>query len=896
VRTHNLSLAVFWAGAVAITPLMAQVQWSGTGSAAAQNEPLYANIALERICRVVNGANTYAGTERNGVCHYALQATNETATTYEVATGLGKWEGPGLNGLASLGNLNGEVTRLCRAEVNGVFYAGHTRGTPAFCQIAAPSGFAAPSRFELMYDFNFTGPFQIRNRDSCMAEGAIFPIGSPIGVQFEPCRGTSNFQWRLQRSNGQVKIEHDATPGSCINSSTPNLLTTVQLVACSLAMSFTMTADTDTTFRFRHEASGGNLRRFSNGFQRADPVSVFPGGAGSFEVLTLPEASRRLSVLSYNMMFLPKDQFPKLEQVDRATYIPNALNRQGLLADVVTIQEAFDDDARSRMRLLMGVTYGYQWVSNLPDHASEFYAVNDFAFAFIFPGYSIITNGGVYIASRWPIELRAVHKFLSTSADGPFDTTGLDAFAAKGVSYARINKLGRRYHVFTTHLQAGAPNDEGGIRASQLNEFANFATAMLATAGPNDGIIYTGDYNFDMETDPVGYNLILQRLNAAFVNAPRPPGATSAIQSNRWTVDSGSNEITQERDGGNSFLDYVLVGNQGAQPHRTSYFITQPKHDEEYRINLAVGGLGPSFLTTDVSDHGAIQGRFVFAPVPENIVPPETVKQHQLTLLTTASGEEFPGYVTLDGGRAETPSTYTYSETAQLSLTAPSFLPGPPGFRYAFQNWSPNQPQSFTTALSGPTTYEARYRAHPGLLAEVVPLGGGTVSGIGYYIPIADVPVVATPNPGFEFVRLETPNQSTAASQTVRISSQPVTVRAVFQPTGAPRLSVAPDGSRRYLQNSVVQLGFRMTNSSTHGAVNPRISRILSVTVLSGSGNFFLGPELFANFPTIAPNTTSPYIAPLQIFWPTTAQRIRMTVEITADGGYVTTQTINLTR
>ncbi len=894
----------------AIAPATAQVQWNATSSTEAQNNPVRVNSQLNRICRVTSGGNTFVGTERNGACHYADSAINEFSSDYTVGTGLGKWEGSGLSGAPVVGNLNGVPVQACRASVDGTYYAGYTRGNPAFCQIAAPSGFVARASYEQLYDFNFTGPFQIRSLESCMAFG---PVDSGvaqrrIGLQFEPCLGEAGFHWKLQQIGGQIRVEHDGTPGSCISTNFPSTPGPAILVPCSTAMLFAMTWDTDTTYRFRNAASGALIRRFSGGFQVGDPVAASTfGGTSSLEVLTLEEASRRFSVLSYNIMMLPRILFPALQHEGRGQLIPDALNREGLLADVVAFQEAFDGAGRRSLSTNMRFPYGYRWVTNVPDHSLRDYAIEQAVGlpSLTFGEVSFLTNGGAYLMSRWPIEFSATHKFTNSSNDGITETTGADSLAAKGVSYARINKLGRRYHVFTTHLQAGSPDDEGQVRAAQLQEIAAFANARLLGSGPDDGIIYTGDFNYDMESDPVGYNLILTTLRAAFVNAPRPVGATLPGQPNRWTVDPLSNEITATRGGGFSFLDYVFVGESGAKVDRAKYNINQPKHSQEYEIDPdpifkrfadALGSRQGIIDTTDLSDHGAVLGRFVFQPRPASVPPVELPKLHEVSFITSSGGMAFDGNVNVDGGLADTPRTYSWPDNVQRTITAPDLLPGPEGFRYSFDSWGQSQPQSFQLTPFGAVTYDARYDRQPLLSADIVPFEAGTVSNLGYYRRGSIVTVATTAKPGFRFLRLETPNAGREANQTIRMGDQPVKLRAVFESTGLPRLSLSTDGTRRYLPNDVVQLGLRMANSSANGAVNPRMSRVLSVQVLSGTGNFELHKGLSANFLTIGPNTTSLYIAPLQIFWPVTAQRIRIMVEITADGGYVTTQTLNLIR
>ena len=58
-----------------------------------------------------------------------------------------------------------------------------------------------------------------------------------------------------------------------------------------------------------------------------------------------------------------------------------------------------------------------------------------------------LVNGGVFIASKWPLLNTKSHVFRAYTA------SEADAWSMKGVVYTQVNKTGRIFHVLGTHLQ-----------------------------------------------------------------------------------------------------------------------------------------------------------------------------------------------------------------------------------------------------------------------------------------------------------------------------------------------------------------------------------------------------------------------------------------------------------
>ncbi|MFT4680219.1 MAG: hypothetical protein ACI9FU_001265 [Granulosicoccus sp.] len=140
--------------------------------------------------------------------------------------------------------------------------------------------------------------------------------------------------------------------------------------------------------------------------------------------------------------------------------------------DVVAFMEAFDDGPRENdlAPAMEAADFPYRTtILNAPG---------------LIP---IPTNGGVVIFSKWPIE---------TESEIDFELCGdasQDCFANKGVKYARINKLGKKYHVFATHMDAGGGADDIEARRSQMAEIRDMIANLNIPQG--EPVVFGGDFN-----------------------------------------------------------------------------------------------------------------------------------------------------------------------------------------------------------------------------------------------------------------------------------------------------------------------------------------------------------------------------------------------------------------
>ncbi|MBL8176160.1 MAG: endonuclease/exonuclease/phosphatase family protein [Bryobacterales bacterium] len=805
-----------------------------------------------------------------------------------MATGQAKWEASGLPGASELGLLNALPTRVCRAKVAGVYYAGSTTTTiPASCQIASPAGFATAANYEQLYDFVSTGDFVIRNQELCLtARSGQFPL-----VQLRTCANNLGDQWRLQAvTGGQVRLESVGQIGQCLHRDASTNAAT--LAPCASASPLRQSPFTDTTFRFFDHGSNLILGR-GEGLTSKVPLS-FRSSSGTpaegFEVLTPNEASRRFSVTTYNIMMLPIVVFPRLQQMSRADMIPDALDRLGLLADVLTFQEGFQNESRTAMLSRLNSQYGYSFFTGVPDHTPQAYELLGLLSSFA-------TNGGMFIASRWPIEKIAFHKFVSKSDDGFADTTGLDAFAAKGVTYARILKMGRRYHVFTTHLQAGPPWDEAAIRQAQLREMKTFADGQLSEASPDDGVIFSGDFNIDMELDVGNYYYLTDALQCDFVEAPRPIGISFGA-GRMWTVDPLQNDISNKRGASFEWLDYSFIARRGARVTRASYQVHQPENSFPYLMEIKNTGelawTQDPFFTKDVSDHGALFASYIFAPAANVVAPADLVN---VEFRTRFQSDSFEGQVRIGGGTVATPQTVVMERNKAVELEALPSLPAMPGYRYAFDRWENGGARMFSFTPTVNDRLNILYRRQLEVAATVNPPEAGTVSGAGFYYE--DTPAVtltAGAKPGFTFQGFGPPFNSTTSTLQIRELRGPIQVAANFASIGTPRLSLLPAGPRVYSSdNSTVRVPLRMSNNGPGGAINARIVAVRNIAVTSGTGAVQIAGEI-PGFGTIPAGAVSTTASDVPFLWPASALRIRAEFVLASDGGYTTAVVLNLNR
>jgi PKD repeat protein len=365
------------------------------------------------------------------------------------------------------------------------------------------------------------------------------------------------------------------------------------------------------------------------------PGIVDPYRAERFTVTAPCDPARRnsLDVLTYNVQFMPAVacNFAFVKGGSPVRRCPSPLpwcddcyksERTPLIAghadvsghDVLVLQEAFSGHHTDELLRLLNTEYPYRTRTvgdvTLPD--------------------ATFTNGGVLIASKWPI-VEAEHVFRAKS--GFWD----DERASKGVIYGRVNKGGVRYHVFGTHLDAHNGDGDHDARRAQLLEMRNFALEQLQD--DHDPVLFAGDFNIDKNLNPGGtYDLILERLEATLppttpnigTACPTPLPAPPSVETCQDDFDCGQTDFYAGscREGrpplfegtceytklcgfgtnlSGDWIDYVFRGGFGAPvPVFAENRVLAPRHPDS------------PYPSDHLSDHFPVLGRFRY-DFPQNL-------------------------------------------------------------------------------------------------------------------------------------------------------------------------------------------------------------------------------------------------------------------------------------
>ncbi len=267
-----------------------------------------------------------------------------------------------------------------------------------------------------------------------------------------------------------------------------------------------------------------------------------------------------LNVMAYNVQMLPNG----------ITGLPQADLRSDLLPahfspwqDVVIFCEVFDNPPRNDQLIPAMQEEGFQ-------HHTTILNKQD--------GSSIIpTNGGVMIFSRWPI---VDQNEIEYSKCG---TGSGDCGATKGVKYAAIDKLGKRYHLFGTHMDAGGGQDDIDARRSQIGELRQF----IDTLGIPDGepVIIGGDFNLGPNSSGGLFPAFKDSMNPLI---PEPIG----FYESNFSGDTGS------------IIDHVWADSRHLLPTDATNNIITFRSIADTMWDLS-----------DFSDHRSVQGRFVFPAI-----------------------------------------------------------------------------------------------------------------------------------------------------------------------------------------------------------------------------------------------------------------------------------------
>ncbi len=195
-----------------------------------------------------------------------------------------------------------------------------------------------------------------------------------------------------------------------------------------------------------------------------------------------------MNVMYYNIQMISFGVSGMPQANERGSLLPAQISPY---QDVVAYSEAFDDGPREDHLIPAMEAAGFPYRTEILNEPSGIIP---------FP-----VNGGVIIFSRWPILAEDEIDFAECGQ------AAQDCLASKGVKYASINKLGKIYHVFGTHMDAGSGADDTFARRTQMAEIRDFIAAL--DIPENEPVIFGGDFNTDPIDSDMDYQAFLDTMN-----------------------------------------------------------------------------------------------------------------------------------------------------------------------------------------------------------------------------------------------------------------------------------------------------------------------------------------------------------------------------------------------
>lgn len=305
--------------------------------------------------------------------------------------------------------------------------------------------------------------------------------------------------------------------------------------------------------------------RFATRESSSSFKAKFTGGYDDFHytlhdkpVVEAASAGNGLKVLTYNIWALP---LLATRINDRLDGLPEHLSGY----DVLLLQEVFGGK-RDEFLERLAQEYPYQTeVLNAP-------GINLF-------------DGGVMIASRWPIVSQADYVFPGCA--------GTDCFSERGVTYVQVIKQGKAYHLTGTHTASSDSDEARALRQEQFRQIRSLADAQNIPA--SEPLLMGGDFNVNKLRWAGDYADMLQNLGA---EAPLSTGYTAS------TYDPRINQnISGSLAGGSSveYLDYVVYARDHRQPLESR---------NDVRVFRSLNE--PLWGVWDLSDHFPVLGDFSF--------------------------------------------------------------------------------------------------------------------------------------------------------------------------------------------------------------------------------------------------------------------------------------------
>lgn len=287
-----------------------------------------------------------------------------------------------------------------------------------------------------------------------------------------------------------------------------------------------------------------------------------------------------LSVLAYNIYMLTPP-IAITDQAERATELGNVVHGY----DALLLSEAFYNTVRTD-NLIPGLSVEYPYYTAVVDKSGA------------------TEDGGVMIFSKYPIEYEAQMNYS--------DCDGTDCLSAKGVMYARLNKNGKKYHLFATHTQAWNAVVDVNVRVNQFLELRNFIAAQHIDS--REPVIIGGDLNVDK---------IVNNQNEYYRMFDSLQAIEPTYYGNRFSYDIDRNNYASS---GTEYLDYVLPIKKYFVPYTTA---------NEVRVIRSKAD--PMFDMNDLSDHFSVYGRLEYPYITAQPISQNVCEGEKVVLVTKAS-------------------------------------------------------------------------------------------------------------------------------------------------------------------------------------------------------------------------------------------------------------------
>jgi len=347
--------------------------------------------------------------------------------------------------------------------------------------------------------------------------------------------------------------------------------TNLDIVLTAESRTFELTqATSNLDIRFSAEGSTWNMGEYSdeNLHKQAIPAAEIAfkaddlGDGGKIEYVfqtndqkpnVLGDANS-LSLLSYNVW--ATTIFGSKKVSTRLTKMPEVMSGH----DVLVLTEVFDlIPGTTLIKTLKGGEYPYHTHDGLK--------------------LGKIMKSGTRIVSRWPILEEERHYYN--------DCNGIQCAASRAVIYAKIDKLGKTYHVFATHTQSSDDDANRQARLAQLRQMGEYITSKNIPA--NEPVILAGDFNVNKIGLPEDRDYMESVLSAV---EPTNLG-------HNLTFDSNTNHWAEKPY--LEYLDYTLYSTQHQQPVEATQRAFAPR-----AITEDMWGIW------DLSDHYAVRGLFKY--------------------------------------------------------------------------------------------------------------------------------------------------------------------------------------------------------------------------------------------------------------------------------------------